>query len=215
MKFLKSSTKAKLEEERLARARLEADLAAARQRELEREIAARAEAQRKEQIQIYEQIQREKHFREEQIRQQKHFQELEEARRREQEWQRKELEGKRREKEADDLANNQRIKKLKKIRNASPETLRELRELIRARYQLDVEIWNLRGVRKPDQPLVMVKMQKADEILNEILQKVGVWTDNEDGHWTDEEWEKVQDIQRRLGSEGKRNWAANPPWADK
>jgi hypothetical protein len=204
MKFLKSSTKAKLEEERRQRAKLEADLVAARHKEAEREAFDRSEAERQGRRMIHEQIERDKHNRE-----------LEEALKREEQW-RSQVETRRRmEKEAEERDEHYRRQRFNNVRNASPETLRSLRELIRERYQLDVEIWNLRGVRKPDQPLVTVKMQKADDLLEEIMTKVSVWTDNASGHWTDEEWDKVKEIQARLRSPGKRIWAANPPWADK
>ncbi len=204
MKFRLSSSKQKLEQERLANAKLQADLAAARQREIDRQAYELAEAQKREQIKIYEQIQRENYARE-----------IEEARRREEQWRHQEATRRRLEKEEEEREEHHRRLRQKKMKNASPETLQSLRELIRTRYQLDVEIWNLRGVRKPDQPLVVMKMDKADDVLNEIMAIVNCWTENVDGHWTAEEWERVKDIQRRLRAQGKRNWAANPPWADK
>lgn len=45
-----------------------------------------------------------------------------------------------------------------KWKEASPEALRVLRELIRDRYELDVEIWGLRGAKTVDMPIVQRKM---------------------------------------------------------
>ena len=111
-------------------------------------------------------------------------------------------------------AKNKRNAKLKKMRESSPETLRDLRELIRNRYQMDVEIWGLRSARKPDRPKVLEKMVVADAIMEEILTTISTWENQQDGNWTDEEWDRVQEIKERLQSDGKRVWEGNPPWAD-
>ncbi|KAF2252502.1 hypothetical protein BU26DRAFT_602870 [Trematosphaeria pertusa] len=105
--------------------------------------------------------------------------------------------------------------KMRRLKEASPETLRSLRELIRTRYQLDVEIWNLRGVRRPDRCIAERKMEKADAVMEEILGMVAVWGDNADGLWDEDEWERVKEIRKRLMSEGKREWVGNPPWAER
>lgn len=111
-------------------------------------------------------------------------------------------------------AKDKRNAKLKKMKEASPETLRDLRELIRNRYQMDVEIWGLRSARKPDRPKVLEKMVVADAIMEEILTTISTWENQQDGNWTDEEWDRVQEIKERLQSDGKRVWEGNPPWAD-
>jgi hypothetical protein len=111
-------------------------------------------------------------------------------------------------------AKDKRNAKLKKMKESSPETLRDLRELIRNRYQMDVEIWGLRSARKPDRPKVLEKMVVADAIMEEILTTISTWENQQDGNWTDEEWERVQEIKERLQSDGKRVWEGNPPWAD-
>jgi len=111
-------------------------------------------------------------------------------------------------------AKAKRNAKLKKMKEASPETLRDLRELIRNRYQMDVEIWGLRSARKPDRPKVLEKMVVADAIMEEILTTISTWENQQDGNWTDEEWDRVQEIKERLQSDGKRVWEGNPPWAD-
>lgn len=57
----------------------------------------------------------------------------------------------------------------KKMKVTTPEALRGLRDLIRTKYELDVEIWNLRGARRMDRPVVEKKMQGADAVLTEII----------------------------------------------
>lgn len=44
--------------------------------------------------------------------------------------------------------------RLIKMKQASPETLRDLREPIRDRFELDIKIWGLRGARRPNRPIV-------------------------------------------------------------
>lgn len=93
----------------------------------------------------------------------------------------------------------------------SPEALRGLRDLIRTRYKLDVEIWGLKGVRKPDRPIVEEKMEMADAILMEIYAMVETWEEN-DKIWTPQEWVLAREVKERLLAEGKRWWKNNPPW---
>jgi hypothetical protein len=108
----------------------------------------------------------------------------------------------------------QRAEKQRKIKQASPETLRGFRELIREKYRLDVEIWGLRGARKPDRYIVEQKMEKADAVAKEIMAIVGAWGDNRDQSWDPAEWDRVQDICSRLKKGGIRIWADKPLWND-
>jgi len=103
--------------------------------------------------------------------------------------------------------------KAARMRMVSPETLRELRELIRKRYELDVEIWSLRKVRKPDRPVVEEMMERSDAALGEIMNIVQAW-DGTEKSWTAGEWEQAQEIIRRIEAEGKRIWVGNPPWEE-
>jgi hypothetical protein len=105
--------------------------------------------------------------------------------------------------------------RLRKLKQASPETLRTLRELIRNRYELDVKIWGLRGARRPDRPIVEDKMEKADAVMQEILEMVWLWGNNADRTWIAEEWVKVQSIRKRLQEGGRREWAGHPPWDER
>lgn len=195
-----NKTKKKLEEERQQRQRLEAEL---------------AERERKEKLQsmqMQQAHQREMEAAEHQLRSTRLAQE--ELKRREEERenferQKKALEDKRLEREARQRQNRQR-----KIMEASPDTLRSLRELIRLKYQLDVEIWGLRGARKPDRWIVEQKMEKADAVLEEIMTMVRLWEHKTDGSWDAVEWERVQDIRRRLETGGIRIWADSPLWSE-
>lgn len=103
--------------------------------------------------------------------------------------------------------------RMRRLQTISTDTLRELRDLIRTRYELDVEIWSLRKVRKPDRPIVEEKMERADAVLTEIFAIVRAW-DSTEKSWTKSEWEKAKDIQKRILADGKRLWSSNPPWED-
>lgn len=132
---------------------------------------------------------------------------LEEAKRRQEQQNKEQLEreqveqGRRREQESQ-----------KKLREASAETLRDLRELIRSRYEMDVTIWSLRNARRPDKPIVHGHMDKADAIMDEILLMIEAWGDNSDGRWNEEEWAKVEIIRKKVRTGGYRTWTDNPPW---
>jgi hypothetical protein len=102
-------------------------------------------------------------------------------------------------------------RRVRKLKLTTPDALRGLRDLIRTRYQLDMDIWSLKGVRAPDRPLVVEKMEKADAVLMEIHTMVETWEEN-DEIWTAEEWKLAQTIKERIQAEGKRWWANNPPW---
>lgn len=123
------------------------------------------------------------------------------------EWERKErLKRERKEREQRKRDNERR-----KLQMVSPDTLRNLRELIRERYELDVEIWSLRNVRRPDRWIVEDKMEKADAVLLKIFTIVHAWETTQ-GSWTEAEWKQAKEIQNRILAEGKRWWAGNPPW---
>jgi hypothetical protein len=118
-----------------------------------------------------------------------------------------------REREREDSERREQEEKAARMRMVSPETLRELRELLRTRYELDIKIWNLRKVRKPDRPVVEEKMERSDAVLGEIMNIVQAW-DGSESSWTPGEWEQAQEIIRRIEAEGKREWAGNPPWEE-
>lgn len=110
----------------------------------------------------------------------------------------------------------QRLQNLRELRNkrlksTEPENLRALRDNVRRKYQLDIAIWADRGIRRPNRPIVVKKMEEADALLDEILQTVNTW-EKSDNVFTDAEWELAEEIKRRLLVDGKRRWAENPPW---
>lgn len=125
------------------------------------------------------------------------------------EWERWEREERNRVKEK-----KQRDDYIRRLRNVSPDSLHTLRELIRAKYALDVEIWGLRDVRRPDRHIAVAKMEKADAILHEIYAMVNAWEDTQTS-WTGPEWEQAMEVKRRLLADGKRWWlVSGPPWDD-
>jgi hypothetical protein len=75
-----------------------------------------------------------------------------------------------------------------------------------------VEIWGLDGARRLDSPIVEEKMEKADAVMQEILEMVWLWGNNSDKTWIAEEWVKVQSIRKRLQEGGHRESAGRPPW---
>jgi hypothetical protein len=101
-----------------------------------------------------------------------------------------------------------------RLRRTTPEALREVRNLIRTRYELDTLIWSLRGSRIPDRPFVQEKMDKADAVLQQIITMVDSWEKSEKV-WTDEEWILAQRIKAMIDEKGKRWWAEQPPWNEK
>jgi hypothetical protein len=106
-------------------------------------------------------------------------------------------------------------RKMQKLRMTTPDALRNLRDLIRRKYELDVAIWADRKVRRPDRPFVVANMERADAVLEEIGNIVGTWgEDNRDGMWKDHEWQLAQEIYLKLHEDGKRWWRDNPPWEE-
>jgi hypothetical protein len=145
-------------------------------------------------------------------RQARAFQEFEQ-RKREREAIRRRHEIAEQEREREDSERREQEEKAARMRMVSPETLRDLRELLRTRYELDIKIWNLRKVRKPDRPVVEEKMERSDAVLGEIMNIVQAW-DGSESSWTPGEWEQAQEIIRRIEAEGKKEWAGNPPWEE-
>jgi len=96
----------------------------------------------------------------------------------------------------------------------TPEELRELREQIRQRYQLDVQVWGMRYLRERDRDIVQEKIKRADALLDKIRRTVISWDKQEfwDPHTRD--YEKFREIKRRVCSPGKRDWTNHPPWEE-
>jgi hypothetical protein len=98
-------------------------------------------------------------------------------------------------------------------RTTTTEALRNLRELVRTRYELDNEIWRRRDIRGPMRPEIIKKMQRSDAVLAEIQAIVATWEESP-GTWDKKEWELAAEVRDRLLAEGKRKWENNPPWID-
>jgi hypothetical protein len=97
----------------------------------------------------------------------------------------------------------------------SPAELRDLNELIRQRYTLDIEIWARRHCMPRDRPLVVERMIRADAALSKILGIVRAW-DTLDVWESEADYLLLKNIRYRLEMvPGKRVWADNPPWLDK
>jgi hypothetical protein len=93
------------------------------------------------------------------------------------------------------------------------EAIRELRELIQQRYQLDLDIWDSRKCGVWDRKYVEQQMVKADAILHKIERILYSWSDP-NLVWSPEDYDKFQEIQFRLLDKGKRRWTVNPPWGE-
>jgi hypothetical protein len=109
------------------------------------------------------------------------------------------------------LINTEKMRQRDEVRTSnSPEALRELRELIRRRYELDMDIWQSRSKLASTRPLTQRKMVEADGILREILARVEKW--DEASGWDDEDWDLAEEVKARLEKGGKRDWLKEPPW---
>jgi hypothetical protein len=93
----------------------------------------------------------------------------------------------------------------------TPKEVRELLDLIRKRYYLDVEIWSLRHARPRDREILEDKIRIAEAALAKLCRIVDSW-DTPDAFASSEDYAKFLEIKRRLHAEGKRDWVANPPW---
>lgn len=96
----------------------------------------------------------------------------------------------------------------------SPIEIRELNELIRKRYALDIEIWSKRSCRPRDRHLVEEMMRRSDLALLKIKAIVHMW-DTPEVWKSQADWNRLRDIRQRLEMEnGQRLWSDNPPWDD-
>ncbi|KIW07009.1 uncharacterized protein PV09_01904 [Verruconis gallopava] len=92
----------------------------------------------------------------------------------------------------------------------TPEELRELRELIRQRYELDLQIWSERFLRPRDRDITEEKIRKADALLNKIRRTVITWDSPE--YFESQDYKVFQEVARRIHLSGKRDWIKDPPW---
>jgi hypothetical protein len=98
-----------------------------------------------------------------------------------------------------------------KGQKVKPQELRQLRELLRQRYDLDLEIWNRRKVGVYNRPIVEESMRKADALLLRIRALV-VTMDRREYFNSDAEYMRFKEVKARIGENGKRSWIQNPPW---
>jgi hypothetical protein len=93
----------------------------------------------------------------------------------------------------------------------SPSEVRELNDLIRKRYALDIDIWNKRRCRPRDRRHVQDKMLRADAVLDKISATVALW-DNPAVWESTADWHRLKRIKQKLEEGGQRIWMNNPPW---
>jgi len=91
------------------------------------------------------------------------------------------------------------------------EEIRELCDLVRKRFALDADLWNLREAREHDRHKVWDRIHKADATLAKIQRTLDSWN-RVDLFESRSDWDTVVDIKRRVNLPGKRNWIAKPPW---
>ncbi|KAK5116992.1 hypothetical protein LTR62_006713 [Meristemomyces frigidus] len=103
-------------------------------------------------------------------------------------------------------------KKARREQNASKESVRQVRRLIREKYRLDIYLWGKRTVQKSVKPTIMEKCKKADDILKRIIFIVDDWTEElfDEG----DEWELAKMIKRGIPRPGDDHvlWETSPPW---
>jgi hypothetical protein len=86
----------------------------------------------------------------------------------------------------------------------SSQDLRECRELIRVKFALDVDVYNLRDVAERYRPLVEEKMRRSEGAMIDIRKKINGWKAAKD-QWTAEEWAKVEDLHYRVNGPHPEN----------
>jgi hypothetical protein len=84
-------------------------------------------------------------------------------------------------------------------RTITPQDLRECRELIREKYELDVEKYNLRDVHDLNRPILDDKIKRSAGALVDIKRIVKGWVEAKE-QWSETEWRQVEEINRRIQS---------------
>ncbi|KAK5075558.1 hypothetical protein LTR64_001765 [Lithohypha guttulata] len=123
------------------------------------------------------------------------------------------VDAEKREKRLRKRADAERRSKLEKEHNASAENIRRLRELIRERYALDIDIWQKRNVQRANRKMIVPRCEKADAILLEIRRIVDTW---DRSLFNDQEWDMVNRIKAALCTKELENGDSNEPaiWGD-
>jgi hypothetical protein len=102
-------------------------------------------------------------------------------------------------------------KPLKPTHHITAENIRELREMIRYRYGLDIEIWKQRGLKGHMRDNLKENMRRSDAALLAIRKTLQDW-DRREFFATEEQYQKFQEIKHRLMTGNKMDWEKNKPW---
>ena len=94
------------------------------------------------------------------------------------------------------------------------EELRELGELIRERYKLDMLLYNLRDKTSYEDDVIEENTIKANAALEKIKRLVNSF-DRHDLFTDHRDYEKLREIKRRIYEGGKRDWKKHPPSMDR
>lgn len=84
-------------------------------------------------------------------------------------------------------------------RAITSQDLRECRELIREKYALDVEKYNLRDVNDLNRHILDDKIRRSAGALVDITRIVKGWVEAKE-QWSEAEWRQVEEINRRIQS---------------
>jgi hypothetical protein len=100
-----------------------------------------------------------------------------------------------------------------KNQKVTAEEIRDLRELMRQKYSLDLQVWNLRHSHARDKKFLDEKMQKADAALVKIRQTVLSWN-SPDFFETKADYQRFISIRGTVMRSTIRIWMKNPPRKD-
>lgn len=120
-------------------------------------------------------------------------------------------ERRRRQEEREGLAHEIAARQQQAVQNSTLGRVRELREMIREKRRLDIEIWDDRGVQLDDQEEVKQKCVKADGLMDHIVAIIQGWEEDQFGR---EEWLIVSKINEGMTAalEDYISWTKLPPW---
>ncbi|KAJ8111354.1 hypothetical protein OPT61_g6031 [Boeremia exigua] len=97
------------------------------------------------------------------------------------------------------------------VQRITAQQIRELRELIRYRYSLDVEIWRQKNVKEFKRGRLKENMRRSDAALEVIRTTLLDW-DRREFFASDIEHQKFVEIKNRLLKGQKANWQQHPVW---
>jgi len=103
------------------------------------------------------------------------------------------------------------VKPRRKGQKVEPKELRELCELIRKRYSLDLDICSLQQTNIINRPVALDRAKKAEATLTKINRILDSW-DTADAFAKEEDRAKFQEIRTRIKMNGKRDWTKHPPF---